>query len=538
MDFTWDHFLAHTMRQESLGITLDTSRFSFPEDYLTTHGPGVAAALAAMEQLEGGSIANPDEGRQVGHYWLRAPELAPAGRRGPIAATLEQIRAFASGVHAGAIRPTGADRFRNVLVIGIGGSALGPQLLAGALGSSGMRLAPFFMDNTDPAGIQSVLGQVEACGLNETLVVVASKSGGTIETWNGMCETEARFRARGLDFPSHAVAITEGRGRLHERVQTHGWRDWFPLWDWVGGRTSVTSAVGILPAALLGLDWEGFLRGAREMDAMTRGRDLRHNPAARLAVAWYDAGAGRGNRDMVILPYSDRLRLLAPYLQQLVMESLGKREDLQGHVVHQGLVVYGARGSTDQHSYLQQLLDGPDNFFLTFVEVLENEGASPLAVQDECTSGDCLAAFLLGTRKALAERGRKTLLLSLDRLDAVSLGAVVALYERAVGLYAQLIGINAYHQPAVEAMKTGATALRTLQQRMLEQMKSVTGPVRAAQLAAALETTDSEGGAEAVYLLLRRLAANPARGIVRIAGVSPDADSFEYRAPQGAGANK
>ncbi len=143
------------------------------------------------------------------------------------------------------------------------------------------------------------------------------------------------------------------------------------MWDWVGGRTSQTSAVGLLPAALQGLDIDGLLAGAREMDVATRSRELAKNPAALLALAWHHAGSGKGAKDMVVLPYKDRLELFSRYLQQLVMESLGKEKDLDGRV-QQGLAVYGNKGSTDQHAYVQQLRDGVANHFVLFIEVLKD----------------------------------------------------------------------------------------------------------------------------------------------------------------------
>jgi len=142
------------------------------------------------------------------------------------------------------------------------------------------------------------------------------------------------------------------------------------MWDWVGGRTSVFSSVGLLPAALQGLDINAFLYGAKMMDDFTRNPEVSKNPAALLAWMWFHAGGGRGEKAMVMLPYKDRLLLFSRYLQQLVMESIGKENDLVGKKVNQGLTVYGNKGSTDQHAFVQQLRDGTADFFVTFIEVL------------------------------------------------------------------------------------------------------------------------------------------------------------------------
>src|SRR5262249_47545853 len=161
---------------------------------------------------------------------------------------------------------------------------------------------------------------------------------------------KAQYERLGLSFGAHAVAVTGEGSELDKFAITSGFLARFPMWDWVGGRTSELSAVGLLPAALQGIDVDRMLAGARAMDEATRSKETRKNPAALLALAWYSATGGAGKKDMVLLPYKDRLELFSRYLQQLVMESLGKRLDLAGNVVHQGIAVYGNKGSTDQHA--------------------------------------------------------------------------------------------------------------------------------------------------------------------------------------------
>src|SRR5213079_1302521 len=211
--------------------------------------------------------------------------------------------------------------------------------------------------------------------LADTLTVVISKSGGTKETRNGMVEAAARFTGLQFDFPKNAVAVTGIGSDLDRHAEKNGWLTRFPMHDWVGGRTSVMSAVGLVPAALEGFDIDQFLAGAAAMDEKTRGIEVPQNAAMLLALMWHYAGEGRGKKDMVILPYKDRLMLFSKYLQQLVMESLGKEKDLEGNIVHQGIAVYGNKGSTDQHAYVQQLRDGVPNFFATFVEVEKDREA-------------------------------------------------------------------------------------------------------------------------------------------------------------------
>src|SRR3954454_21299595 len=283
---------------------------------------------------------------------------------------------------------------------------------------------------------------------------------------------------------------------------SEGWLARFPLYDWVCGRTSELSAVGLLPAALQGLDTDGLLAGAAACDAATRTRDLTTNPAALMALMWYHATGGKGRKDMVVLPYKDRLLLFSRYLQQLVMESIGKEFDLAGNRVEQGLAVYGNKGSTDQHAYVQQLREGVPNFFAVFVRVLE-DGGRAREVEPGATAGDFLHGFLLGTRAALYENGRESMTITVPRVDARTVGGLIALFERAVGLYAGLIGINAYHQPGVEAGKKAAAGVLALQAKAVAALSAE--PRTAEQVATAAGAADD---VEAVYDILTHLAAN------------------------------
>jgi glucose-6-phosphate isomerase len=194
--------------------------------------------------------------------------------------------------------------------------------------------------------------------------------------------------------------------------------------------------------------------------------------------------------------------LFSKYLQQLVMESLGKEKDLDGNVVHQGIAVYGNKGSTDQHAYVQQLRDGVLNFFVTFVEVQKDSDSARFEVEEGVTSGDYLQGFLRGTRTALYESGRESITLTIAEVNAFYVGALIALYERAVGFYASLVNINAYHQPGVEAGKKAATRILDLQRRVEEVMRA--GTEKTSEEIARKLDADPED----VFHILRHLAAN------------------------------
>jgi len=346
------------LRYQDLRFSLDTSRMDIPTSYTDALKPKVEKAYADLTKLEAGEIANPDENRMVGHYWLRNADLAPNDEiRAQITEPIEQLKQSP--------------------------------------------LTTYFFDNTDPAGCDITLTKIGK-GLNKTLSLVVSKSGGTAETRNAMLEAQHAFEEAGLKFGEHA------------------------------GRCSVMSTVGLVPAALQGIDIDSFLKGAKDMDEKTRVPDTTKNAAMQLALAWHHAGNGKGEKDMVILPYKDSLVLFSKYLQQLVMESLGKEHDLDGNVVNQGIAVYGNKGSTDQHAYVQQLRDGVHNFFATFIEVKQGRKGESIEVDPGNTSADYLQGFLRGTRKALYESGRKSITISINEVTPYSLGMLIALFERAV----------------------------------------------------------------------------------------------------------
>lgn len=222
---------------------------------------------------------------------------------------------------------------------------------------------------------------------------------------------------------------------------------------------------------------------------------------------------------MVLLPYKDRLMLFSKYIQQLIMESLGKEKDLDGKIVNQGIMVLGNKGSTDQHSYVQQLREGILNFFVTFIEVLHDRAGKSLLVEPDVTSGDYLQGFLLGTRTALHENGRESITITIKEVSPFYVGLLIALYERAVGFYASLININAYHQPGVEAGKKAAAAVIDLQRRILNYLSEKTGhALTSSQLASGIGAHDDF---ETVFKLCEHIAANPDHGVKKTPGKTP-----------------
>jgi glucose-6-phosphate isomerase len=507
----WRRYRTNLFYSPDLRLMLDISRMEFADGFFSSMESPMGKAFAEMDALEKGAVANPDENRMVGHYWLRTPSLAPADIiNAEIELARREVMEFVEKVHDGRITAHGGRRFRRFILIGIGGSALGPQFVADALGSTEDKLIPYFLDNTDPDGIDRVLAEM-GLHLAETLTIVISKSGGTKETRNGMLEAKRAYESAGVSFERQAVAVTGRASDLDKIAIEDGWLARFPMFDWVGGRTSVTSTVGILPAALQGINTAAFMAGASRCDALTRKPGIRENPAALLALMWFHATKGKGEKDMVLLPYKDRLLLFGRYLQQLIMESLGKGIDRDGNTVNQGMTVFGNKGSTDQHAYVQQLREGVNNFFVTFIEVLRDREGRSMEVEQGVTSGDYLSGFLQGTRRALWENGRESITITVEKLDPTTVGALIALFERAVGLYASLVNINAYHQPGVEAGKKAAGELLKLQKEVFGYLRDNRDRVFTAdEIAKALSRPEE---AESVFKLLLHASFNMDHGI-------------------------
>ncbi len=497
----WKRYCDLLFTDDSLGFWLDISRMDVENTDFDTFKQTFSKAFSSLASLENGSIANIDEGRQVGHYWLRNPKVAPnQDISDSISNEINKISDFGASILNGAITNSDGEKYTDVFWIGIGGSGLGPLLINESFKKDSVGLNLHFLDNVDPEGILHKLNSILP-NISSTLFVVVSKSGGTPEPLIGMEQARKFVESNNLNWSTQAIAITSKGSKLDNLAIGESWLEIFDLPDWVGGRTSITGAVGLLPAVLIGADINKFLDGASKMDKLTRVNDIKNNPAALLSLAWFKSGNGKGLRDMVVLPYRDRLQVFSRYLQQLVMESLGKKLDRDGNKVNQGIAVYGNKGSTDQHAYVQQLRDGVDNFFVNFIEIL-HDPSDIIEVKNKLP-GDYLSGFLHGTRSALTEGGRQNLTITFRSFDESSLGALIALFERAVSLYSELINVNAYDQPGVEAGKKAATNIINLQKEIEELL--LDGKERSF-----IEINDSlsKDSIESIYLILRKLSEN------------------------------
>ena len=360
-----------------------------------------------------------------------------------------------------------ANRLRGIsdtlLVLGIGGSALGAMALDAALGPMAddpHRLV--VLDTVDPFAVSRALAGLDPA---RTAVAVISKSGGTVETAALFRAVLPWLRASGDSWSDRLVVVTDRvRGALRPLADAYG-LDALPVPDDVGGRFSVLTAVGVLPAAYRGLDVEGLLAGAEAMAARVRVPDLEANPAWAFAAA-HDAWWGPA-RTSILLTYSERLTLLGDWYMQLWAESLGKPLPTGGAY---GWTPGAARGPADQHSQLQLWQQGPADRLITVVRVADHGADLELASLDDpedavasylagTALSDLLDAERRGTTTALVEAGRPVLELALPRVDAHVVGQLVMLFEAATALAGLMRDIDPFDQPGVEAGKQFAYGL-------------------------------------------------------------------------------
>ena len=382
--------------------------------------------------------------------------------------TVQEITTFAEGL---------GQAHEDVLVLGIGGSALGTRALLTALrkplwnewDDEGREFFPrlTILDNVDPTTVHAALARIDP---RRVLVNVISKSGGTAETMAQYLVVHAWLEnALGAAAHRHLVFTTDPeRGALRE-IATRDGVATLSIPPDVGGRYSVLSPVGLLPAALVGIDVAALLSGARRAVERAEADELLRNPAALYAALHWAADTDLGARIDVLMPYTDRLRDFAEWYRQLWAESLGKRTDRDGREVHTGPTPVAAVGATDQHSQVQLFMEGPFDKVITFAVVDDPGQDVPIpAITDVLGSrpipeeisylaghslGELLRAEYEATASALAQMGRMSCTLRLPDLSAATIGELVMFYQIATGYAGAWYGIDPFDQPGVELGK-------------------------------------------------------------------------------------
>jgi len=368
-----------------------------------------------------------------------------------------------------------AGRYDNMVVLGIGGSALGNIALQTALNSPlynmqenrpGPRL--FVVDNVDPIQFGTLLDYLEG-QLDRTLFNVISKSGRTAETAAQFLTVQQMLKSKlsAENLTDHIIATTDPRsGTMRQIVDQQGFVS-LEVPDGVGGRFSVLSDVGLFSAAMCGIEFEQLLAGARDMDARVKTENLMKNPAALYAVIQY-LYYQKNKKLSVMMPYCYQLKDLCDWFRQLWAESLGKENDLQGNCVQVGPTPIKALGTTDQHSQVQLYREGPNDKVFTFLEVEkfardvilgDAGGVKELSYLSGRKMSSLINSEKQGTEYALLQSQRPCLTVRFPEVSAYTVGQFIYLFEVATSYMGELLGINTYDQPAVELGKEATFAL-------------------------------------------------------------------------------
>jgi len=363
-----------------------------------------------------------------------------------------------------------AGEFRTLVVLGIGGSALGTRAVLEALPASvrPRRMDVVVADNVDPSSFAALLDSLD---LARTCFNVVSKSGSTAETLAQFLVVRERLAAAVGEaaWPRHVIVTTDPeKGPLRELATRLGLRT-LAVPPGVGGRFSVLSAVGLLPLAAAGIDIDALLAGARHADTLCAQEDPRANPAAMHASLLYLAMQEKNCNIHVLMPYCDGLAGLAEWYGQLWAESLGKARAIDGSIVETGQTPVRARGATDQHSQVQLFVDGARDKVVTFLRVATHANDIRIPGRDDDgeemaylaghTMGELLNMEQQATELALADAGRPTSLLTIQRCDEGALGQLFHFFEVQALIAGGLLGIDALDQPGVEAGKRLAFAM-------------------------------------------------------------------------------
>ena len=425
------------------------------------HGLNIKEVFDEYKQSIAGIIADLNKRKDKPGQWLRWMNLGYSEE------TVWYVKEYASLVEG---------RFENILVLGIGGSALGGLAITEALLKPYWNLLTeeqrnglpriFFLDNIDPDSMSTLF---EMLDLKKTLVNVITKSGSTAETMSQfMIVKDLLQKELGADYRKNIVATTDKRtGVLRQIAEQEGYKT-FDVPDDVGGRFSVFSAVGLLPLVLVGIDIDEIINGIKDMDLALKNTDIYQNIAAQNTLIHYLMDTQKGKSLSVMMPYSSRLRYVSDWFVQLWAESLGKNKDKFGNNVNIGLTPIKALGATDQHSQIQLYNEGPNDKVINFIrvrnfdenlqipDIFEYTGIGYLGGK---TINQLMNAEADSTKVALVDYNRPNVTISIDRVNAYNIAQLMYMLEIQTAIIGELYNIDTFSQPGVEQAKNYTYAL-------------------------------------------------------------------------------
>lgn len=412
----------------------------------------IAKAILEINKIESGEIMNysavkaESENRAVDHYNLRLGEGLKKSLE-----YWDDVKLSIGQITSGKLKAENGKTYTDIIINGIGGSVLGPlMMLIYQLGidynfSKDKTVRLFFVSNTDPKSFSQVMQKVD---LSRTIMVNISKSGGTAETAGNMEAFNQLVTQKDLNIGKHNIAVTTPGSKFDQYSQKNNFLFTFYMNEATGGRTSIGSAVGMVPAAFSNFDFADFLRGQAYMDEMTRKADPKENPAMLFALVIHDLFVQIGPKNLIGLGYSDAMREVVHYLQQLFMESLGKEYDREGNTVKTGLTIFGGVGTGEQHAFMQQVQKALEDCFVMIMSFRKRNYDYPNI--KAVSMGRQLLNFVNGTEEALRTNQKEYVDLVFEKDNLFNLGMLVAFMERVVTILGAFWGINPYDQPGVQ----------------------------------------------------------------------------------------
>ncbi|KAL0232409.1 hypothetical protein PCE1_002750 [Barthelona sp. PCE] len=459
-------------------------KYSFNNQLCMDH----IAALERGDIVNATKVASESENRAVDHYTHRLSEehfpvdMKFEGRS--LEKSIEywnKVKSDVEKVLSGEHTTTNGEKFTDVIFNGIGGSFLGPlMLILGIYGETYNMALPIrvhFVSNTDPEDLSTLLSRIN---INTTMMVSISKSGGTSETVGNWLAWVELLKVQNLNVGMHCAAITTRNSGLDKQATELGFSFIWHMETETGGRTSIGSAVGMVPAAFAQIDFSDFLRGQSHMDVLTRNPQSKENPAMLIATLIDRLTQTQGNKNMIVLGYSSFLKEFSHYLQQLYMESIGKEYTVSGIRRPTGQTVFGGVGTGEQHAFMQQIQKGISDAFVRFIH-FENR-TTDFSNEKAGSMGRQLLAFVLGTQAALTQNEKPYISMRFKDRNAMALGMMVALEERIVSFLSVFRDINAYDQPGVQDGKLAAKAINALSMAVVENLNIMEGVVDIAAL--------------------------------------------------------